>query len=62
MDWLEELADRRRVKSTTFAALEANIEAEDGGYEVELVVDGEGKPLSSPILVAAGDAAGVYHV
>ena len=62
MDWLEELAAERRVQDPLFAEVEARIEAEDGGYEVELVADASGRPLSSPVLVAAGDAQGVFHL
>lgn len=62
MDWLEELADRRRAQSPDYAAEEAKIEAEGSGYEVELVGDSEAKPLSSPVLVAAGDERGTYHL
>ena len=62
MDWLEELAEQRRLRSATYVDAESRIEAEDGGYEVELVGDGAGNPLVSPVLVAAGDANGTYHL
>jgi hypothetical protein len=61
MGWLDELAKQRRFRSTTYADAELRIEAEDGGYEVELVGDGAGNPLVSPVLVAAGDSKGTYH-
>ncbi len=54
MEWLEKLAERRRAKSATYAEAEARIEAEGGAYEVELVGDGNGNPLLSPVLVADG--------
>ena len=62
MDWLEGLAERRRSRSTTYVEAEALIEAEGGAYEIELVGDGGGNPLEHPVLVAAGDAKGVYHI
>ena len=62
MDWLEQLAAERREKDPSYAEVEARIEAENGGYEVELVGDASGHPLSSPVLVAAGDANGVYRL
>jgi hypothetical protein len=62
MDWLEELAERRRAQSNTYAETEALVEAEGGGYEIDLVGDGEGNPLISPVLVAAGDSNGVFHI
>jgi hypothetical protein len=62
MDWLEELAERRRKQSATYDDAETRIEAEGGGYEIELVGDGAGNPLISPVLVTAGDARGVYHI
>ena len=62
MDWLEELAERRRAQSDTYAETEARIEAEGGGYEIDLVGDGDGNPVISPVLVAAGDASGVFHI
>ena len=62
MDWLEELAAERRAKDPLFAEAEDRIEAEDGGFEVELVCDASGQPLVSPVLVVAGDTRGIYHL
>ena len=48
MDWLERLAAERRATDPDYAEIEARIEAEDGGYEVELVGDASGTPLVPP--------------
>ncbi len=62
MDWLEELANRRRLSSETYSEAEAKIATEDGGYEIDLVADSSGQPLTQPVLVAAGDSQGTYHI
>jgi len=62
MEWLDELTEERRRQSPTYNEAERRIEALGGGYEVELVTDGFGNPLSSPELIAAGDANGIYHL
>ncbi len=62
MDWLEDLAERRRKLNSEYAEVEAQIEADDGGYEIELVTDETGAPLTSPILVAAGNSKGSFHI
>jgi len=62
MDWRKEPTERRRAQSKSYAAAEALIEAEGGGFEIEIVTDGFGKPLATPILVAAGDAKSIFHL
>lgn len=62
MDWLEILTAERRKADPAYAEIEARIETEDGGYEVELVGDASGTPLVIPVPLAAGDPKGVYHI
>jgi|GEM_PF-5013218 len=62
MDWLEKLAAERRAADPSYPDIEAQIEAEDGGYEIELVTDAEGNVLVPAVVVTAGDSKGVYHL
>ena len=62
MDWLEALAQERRDADPNYAAVETRIQEEGEGYEIDLVTDGAGHPIVSPLTVAAGDSTGAYHV
>ena len=62
MEMLEEESARRRKEDPDFARIEAEIEAEGGGYEVHVMTDGSGKRLPEPILIAAGDENGPYEI
>lgn len=62
MEWLDQLTAKRRAEDPLFAESEARIGEEGGGYKVELVGDASGHPLNPPILVAAGDKKGVFHL
>ena len=57
MDWLKNLTEERRSSESGFTEAEARIRAEGGAYEIDLVADSEGKPIS-PVTVAAGDGTG----